>query len=161
MTTNSYKPLPEDEAKVARLDQNLGKVEALTQRLVNALAHKRQVPPALQGPAGELYAKAATAWWAEMMANPARLIEHQVSYWGDTLKHYVAAQHALMQGKFEPPEDKGPKDKRFSNPLWDSHPYFNFVKQQYLPSRRRWPRSMGSIRRSSAGSRISRARSST
>jgi polyhydroxyalkanoate synthase subunit PhaC len=67
-----------------------------------------------------------------MMANPAKLIEHQVSYWGDTLKHYVAAQHALMQGKFEAPEDRGPKDKRFANPLWESHPYFNFVKQQYL-----------------------------
>lgn len=132
MTTNSYNPVPEDEAQVARLEQNLGKVEMLTQRLVNALAHKRQVPPALQGPASELYVKAATAYWAEMMANPAKLIEHQVSYWGDTLKHYVAAQHALMQGKFEPPEDRGPKDKRFANPLWDSHPYFNFVKQQYL-----------------------------
>jgi len=132
MTTKSYNPVPEDEAQVARLEQNLGKVEELTQRLVSALAHKREVPPALQGPAGELYAKAATAYWAEMMANPAKLIEHQVSYWGDTLKHYVAAQHALMQGKFEAPEDKGPKDKRFSNPLWDTHPYFNFVKQQYL-----------------------------
>jgi polyhydroxyalkanoate synthase len=29
------------------------------------------------------------------------------------------------------PEDPGPKDRRFKNPLWDTHPYFNFVKQQY------------------------------
>jgi polyhydroxyalkanoate synthase len=136
MTTDSYKALPEDEAKVARLEQNLGKVEVLTQRLVTALAHKRQIPPALQGPASDLYLKAATAYWAEMMANPAKLIEHQVSYWGDTLKHYAAAQHALMQGKFEPPEDRGPKDRRFANPLWESHPYFNFVKQQYLRNAR-------------------------
>jgi polyhydroxyalkanoate synthase len=132
MTTKSYNPVPEDEAQVARLEQNLGKVEALTQRLVSVLAHKRQVPPALQGPAGELYAKAAAAYWSEMMANPAKLIEYQVGYWGDTLKHYVAAQQALMQGKFEAPEAKGPKDKRFANPLWDTHPYFNFVKEQYL-----------------------------
>ncbi len=136
MTTNSYKALPEDEAKVARLEQNMGKVEVLTARLVNALAHKRQVPPALQGPAGDLYVKAATAYWTEMMANPAKLIEQQVSYWGDTLKHYVAAQQALMQGEFKAPEDKGPKDRRFANPLWDSHPYFNFVKQQYLRNAR-------------------------
>jgi polyhydroxyalkanoate synthase len=136
MTTDSYKPLPEDEAKVARLEQNLGKVEDLTQRLVSALAHKRQVPAALQGPASDLYVKAASAWWSEMMANPTKLIEHQVSYWGDTLKHYVAAQQALMQGKFAAPEDPGPKDRRFGNPLWDSHPYFNFVKQQYLRNAR-------------------------
>ena len=29
-------------------------------------------------------------------------------------------------------EPIGPKrDKRFANPLWDTHPYFNYVKQQY------------------------------
>jgi polyhydroxyalkanoate synthase len=132
MTTDSYKAPQEDAAKVARLEQNLGKLEGLSERLVNALARKRQVPRALQGPANELYVKAATAYWAEMMANPAKLIEHQVSYWGDTLKHYAAAQHALMQGTFAAPEDPGPPDRRFANPLWNTHPYFNFVKQQYL-----------------------------
>ena len=29
------------------------------------------------------------------------------------------------------PPDPGPKDRRFQNPLWDSHPFFNYVKQQY------------------------------
>ena len=115
-----------------KLEQNLARIEELTQRLVAAMSSKRTVPNALQGPSQELYMKAAAAYFAEMMNNPAKLIEHQVSYWGKTLKHYVDAQHKLAQGKLEPAADETPKDRRFSNPLWDTHPYFNFVKQQYL-----------------------------
>ena len=132
MTTGTQDEVPSDAAAAARLEQNLARVESLTQRLIAALAHKRQVPPALQGPSGELYAKAATAYWAEMMANPARLIAQQASYWGETLKHYAAAQQALMQGAAAAPEADDPPDRRFANPLWQSHPWFSFVRQQYL-----------------------------
>ncbi len=38
----------------------------------------------------------------------------------------------MTQGKLVPPEDHSPKDRRFSNELWDTHPYFNYIKQQYL-----------------------------
>jgi len=67
-----------------------------------------------------------------MMQNPGRIIEQQVGYWGKALRLYVEAQHALMQGSFKAPADPGPKDKRFANPLWDTHPMFNLLKQQYL-----------------------------
>ena len=30
------------------------------------------------------------------------------------------------------PEDPGPRDKRFANPLWDTNPWFNLIKKQYL-----------------------------
>jgi polyhydroxyalkanoate synthase len=132
MTTGPHEKAPPDAAAALRLEENLARVESLTQRLVAALAHKRQVPAALQGPSGELYAKAATAYWAEMMANPAKLIAQQAGYWGETLKHYAAAQQALLQGGPVAPDDGDPKDKRFSNPLWETHPWFSFVKRQYL-----------------------------
>jgi polyhydroxyalkanoate synthase subunit PhaC len=90
------------------------------------------VRPALQGPGQDLYMKAAAAYIAEMMANPSKIIEHQIGYWGKSLKHYVEAQHKLAQGKLEAPEDRSPRDRRFSNPLWETHPYFNYIKQQYL-----------------------------
>jgi polyhydroxyalkanoate synthase subunit PhaC len=115
-----------------RLNANLARVEELSARLVQALSRRKPVRPALQGPGQDLYMKAAAAYMAEMMANPAKIIEHQVGYWGKSLRHYVEAQHKLAQGKLEPAEDHSPKDRRFSNPLWETHPYFNYIKQQYL-----------------------------
>ena len=115
-----------------RLNANLARLEELSKRLATALTQRRQVDPSLHGPAPDVYMKAAAAYLAEMMQNPARVLEHQVNYWGKTLKHYVEAQQTLAKGEFKAPPDPGPKDRRFGNPLWDTHPFFNYLKQQYL-----------------------------
>ncbi len=132
MTTNDLVGDVPSGQNVAKLEANLAKVEELTQRLLKVMGHARQIPPALQGPSQELYVKAATAYMTEMMTNPAKLLEHQLEFWGKSVKHYVEAQHLLAQGKLEPPSDDTPKDRRFAHELWDTNPYFNFIKQQYL-----------------------------
>ncbi len=132
MTTNDSEVADGVGQNVAKLEANLARVEELTQRLLKVMGQGRQVPPALQGPSQELYVKAATGYMTEMMQNPAKLIEHQLAFWGKSVKHYVEAQHLLAQGKLEPASDDTPKDRRFSHGLWDTNPYFNFIKQQYL-----------------------------
>ncbi|RID92602.1 class I poly(R)-hydroxyalkanoic acid synthase [Gemmobacter lutimaris] len=122
----------DDDARLERLNANLVRVDELSRRLAAALSHRKQVDMSLHGPSQEVYLKAAAAYVAEMMQDPSKIIEQQVGYWGKTLKHYVQAQHALTQGELKAPADPGPKDKRFGNPLWDSHPFFNYLKQQYL-----------------------------
>ena len=122
----------EDANPLSKLEENLGRIEELTQRLLTAMSSRKDVRPELQAPGQDLYAKAGAAYMAEMMANPAKMIEHQVEYWGKTLKHYVEAQQALASGHFAAPADETRDDRRFANPLWKSHPYFNFLKQQYL-----------------------------
>jgi len=119
-------------AELSRLNANLARVEELSARLVQAIAHRKPVRSTLQGPGQDLYMKAASAYIAEMMANPSKILEHQIGYWGKSLKHYVEAQHRLTHGNLEPPEDHTPKDRRFASPLWETHPYFNYIKQQYL-----------------------------
>ncbi len=121
----------ESSTKVDRLTENLARMEGLSQRLSAALAHKKQADPSLSGPGQDVYVKAAAALMAEMMQNPAKMLEHQINYWGKTLKHYVEAQQTLAKGEFKAPPDDTPSDKRFSNPLWETHPFFNYVKQQY------------------------------
>ncbi|MCA3452879.1 MAG: class I poly(R)-hydroxyalkanoic acid synthase, partial [Rhodobacter sp.] len=121
-------------ARLDRLNANLAKVEELSQRLMVALSRRKQADPALNGPGQDVYLKAAAAYVAEMMQNPAKILEHQISYWGKSLKHYVQAQQVLAKGKLQAPPDSTPKDRRFSNPLWETHPFFNYLKQQYLLS---------------------------
>jgi len=122
----------EAEAKLVRLTANLSRVEALSARLVKAMVEKKAHDRALDGPGQDIYVKAAAAYLAEMMQNPARVMAHQIGYWGKTLTHYVAAQRALAAGMPGVPADEGPADKRFANPIWDTNPAFNFIKQQYL-----------------------------
>ena len=55
-----------------------------------------------------------------------------MEFWSKSVNHYVEAQQAMAKGKLAAPADTGPKDRRFANPLWDTNPYFNFIKQQYL-----------------------------
>jgi len=132
MTTDDLEATGAPGPNAAKLEANLARVEELTQRLLTVMGQGRQIAPALQGPSQDLYMKAATAYMTEMMHNPAKLIEHQIEFWGKSVKHYVEAQHLLAQGKLEPPTDETPHDRRFSHELWDTNPYFNFIKQQYL-----------------------------
>lgn len=118
--------------RLVRLNENLAKVEELSSRLVAAMGKRKQFDTALNGPSNDVYMKAAAAYLAEMMQNPAKVLEHQISYWGKSLKHYVEAQQVLAKGELKAPPDPTPADRRFSNPLWQSHPFFNYLKQQYL-----------------------------
>ncbi|WP_159808922.1 class I poly(R)-hydroxyalkanoic acid synthase [Litoreibacter roseus] len=146
MTTKTDTSDEVDNAeKLARLNANLAKMDELSKRLIAAMGQRKLADPGLQGPGNDVYVKAAAAYMAEMMTNPSKIIEQQVSYWGKSLKHYVEAQQALAQGKLEPPKDKGPSDRRFKSELWDSHPYFNFVKQQYLFSSEAITQAMGDL----------------
>ncbi len=127
MTTDDH----DEPAHLARLNANLLKVEALSQRLVAAIARKKPHDPGLKGPSEDIFMKAAAAYMVEMLQNPSKILEHQISFWGKSLKHYVEAQQALATGKLAVPPDSGPRDRRFVNPLWETHPYFNYIKQQY------------------------------
>ncbi|MEP3345418.1 MAG: class I poly(R)-hydroxyalkanoic acid synthase [Litoreibacter sp.] len=135
MTTKTDNVSDNDAAeKLERLNENLAKMDELSKRLVAAMGKKKSADHGLQAPGQEVYVQAVAAYMAEMMNNPSKILEQQVNYWGKSLKHYVDAQQQLANGKIEPPEDKGPSDRRFKSELWDTHPYFNFIKQQYMYS---------------------------
>ena len=130
-----HEPTLNDDTS-AKLNNNLKKLEELTRRLVGAVAGKQPKNQDLQGPDSELYSKAASAWMSEAMRDPSKLIEQQAGYWGETLKYWSEARNALLgDGEAVATEVKTnpqPQDRRFKNPLWESHPFFKQAKQQYL-----------------------------
>ncbi len=130
MTTTDDQTPELTEEHLERLKENMGKVEELSKRLVEVMAGKKPHTPALDGPNQELFAKAATAYWAEAMQNPAKLLEQQIEYWGKSVLNFAEAQQALTKGEVEA-EESAPKDRRFSNPMWETNPYFRFIRQQY------------------------------
>ena len=124
MSTSNYDP--------ELLKKNLQELESLTVRMVKAISQKRESDPAMQGPSMDLYAKAAAAYYAEMMAKPERMIEQQVQFWRKSLENFSNAQQKLSDD--EKPELAKPTDRRFKNPLWETNPYFSFIRDQYLLS---------------------------
>jgi len=119
-------------AQVERLGENLTKVEKLTKRLIEVMAHRSTHNPALNGPDQELFAKAMTSWWSKSVADPAKLMEQQIEHWGKSVAHFAEAQKAMVDSMNDAPAASKGGDRRFANPLWDTNPYFSLVKQQYL-----------------------------
>ncbi|MEP2534007.1 class I poly(R)-hydroxyalkanoic acid synthase [Shimia sp.] len=128
MTTN------ENDAgqNLERLNENLTKVEELSRRLVEVMTHRKPLRDELNSPDTEVFTNAAGAYWQEMMSNPGKVFENQLELWSKSVRHFVDAQNLLMKGEDAAVPEEAPKDRRFSNPLWQNHPYFNFLKQQYM-----------------------------
>ena len=132
MTTDTADYDATTAASMSRMAENLKKVEGLTERLARVMAGRKTHQRALDGPNQELFLKAGQAYLAEAINDPAKLIEQQMGYWTKTVTHFIEAQQALTKGPFAAPEDKTAGDRRFADPQWQTNPYFNFVKQQYL-----------------------------
>jgi polyhydroxyalkanoate synthase len=124
-----------------KLNENLAKVEELSQRLIKVMAARNPANPSLGTPSHEVFTRAAASYWTEMLEHPGRIIEQQLEYWGKSVHHFLDAQQSMLRGS-APVEDEDEDededasdplagDKRFANPLWDSHPFFKYVKRQY------------------------------
>ncbi len=131
-----------------KLSENLERVEQLSRRLVQALAARKPADPSISTPSHEVFSKAATSYWSELFENPGKMYEQQLEYWGKSVRHFIEAQQAAVHG--QPPADAGGEDplagdSRFSNPLWNTHPYFRYIKQQYALNKNAIEEAVGEI----------------
>ena len=128
MTTN----IIASPAVSEKLQENLARIEVLSTRLAQAMAQKKPIRPSLQGPAPDMWAKAAGAYFGEAMANPEKVWAAQVDYWSKAFQNALEAQESLLAGGEVEAADDTPNDPRFKNPLWQTNPYFRALKKQYF-----------------------------
>ncbi|NRB19219.1 MAG: class I poly(R)-hydroxyalkanoic acid synthase [Rhodobacteraceae bacterium] len=134
MTTSDETGPMYSSDSIEKLKKNMDYVEVLSQRLIEVMARKKPHNAALDGPNQDLFARAATAYWAEAAQNPARLLEQQIEFWGKSVMNFAEAQQVSTSESAGSAGSAGasPGDRRFANPMWQSNPYFHFIKQQYL-----------------------------
>lgn len=137
---------PDGAEALQRLNENMAKVDALSKRLIAAMGNRTPADQGLSGPSQDLYMKAGAAFWADAMANPGKLLESQSQYWAQAMAHFMEMQDQLAAGQMPVmADDDLPVDKRFANPLWQNHPYFNFVRRQYVQSADAIRKSVGEL----------------
>ena len=78
-------------SEIDDLQKNLSKIDDLTKRLINSLANKKQ-DKNFSLPNQDLYYKAASKYFSEMLSNPSKLIENQVKFYKSTLEIWSSAQ---------------------------------------------------------------------
>ncbi len=115
-----------------KVNANLAHVEELSQRLIKALSVRNPANPTLSGPSNELFTRAAGSYWVEMLEDPAKIYGQQLEYWGETLRNFIKTHQMMLHSSAGGGDDQPVTDKRFANPMWQSNPYFNLIKQQYF-----------------------------
>jgi polyhydroxyalkanoate synthase len=69
---------------------------------------------------------------ARMMADPARLMQAQLSLWNDYLTLWQRTTQRFLGGSAEPVVEAPPGDRRFKDAAWSENTLFDFIKQSYL-----------------------------
>ena len=68
----------------------------------------------------------------KMMANPAKVMEAQMSLWNDYLTLWQSTTARMMGQEAEPIAAPARDDRRFRDEAWDENHLFDFIKQSYL-----------------------------
>ncbi len=69
---------------------------------------------------------------ARMMADPARLVQAQLSLWNDYMTLWQRTTQRFLGGKSEPMIEPPQGDRRFRDAAWNDNTLFDFIKQSYL-----------------------------
>ncbi|MEE8187579.1 MAG: class I poly(R)-hydroxyalkanoic acid synthase [Kiloniellales bacterium] len=69
---------------------------------------------------------------AQMMADPAKLVQAQMSLWQDYMNLWQATTQRMMGVPAEPVIEPEAGDRRFKDKAWEENQLFDFIKQSYL-----------------------------
>ncbi len=132
MPSNNGKPSEE----TISWKENLEKIDKLTERLVLALNTKKATRPELSGPDKDLYVEAASAYFSQMLSDPAKMFAQQVGQFKQSLEYFAEIQNEPDTENPGAGKPSSKTDRRFAGELWQANPFFDMIRQQYLVSSR-------------------------
>jgi polyhydroxyalkanoate synthase subunit PhaC len=120
----------------AELSRQIADIAERSERLVADFL-KRQTAPEGIGLADPMSIGAAFfEMTARMMADPAHLVQAQLSLWNDYMTLWQRTAQRFLGGSADPVIAPPPGDRRFRDRAWDDNTLFDFIKQSYLLSAR-------------------------
>jgi polyhydroxyalkanoate synthase len=125
-------PTGSTSQQAAEFSENMIKVAEQCQNMVNDFL-QRQVKDGGQADADPLnIGSAFMELTANMMSDPAKLVEAQMTLWQDYMKLWQNAAKGMLGEGAEPLVRPEKGDKRFRGEEWENNQIFDFIKQSYL-----------------------------
>ena len=119
----------------ALVSRTMADVAERGQRIVGDFL-KRQSEGSQTGPDPAHIGSAFMDMTARLMANPARLMQAQISFWQDYLTLWQNTARRMMGDPVAPVIEEPKGDRRFKDDAWRENEVFDFIRQSYLLSAR-------------------------
>ena len=122
-------PNPDPE----RLHAAMNRVAERSRRIVQAFAERQASGAQAFNPLEPgVVSKTYQALWRHMLADPARLVQAQVSLWEDCAKLWESTARRMAGEEAGPVAAPEPGDRRFTDDAWTGNPIYDHIKQSYL-----------------------------
>ena len=109
---------------------NMAEIAARSQRIISAFLTRHTGEAGMADPSN--VGKTFIELTARMMADPAKLVQAQMSLWQDSMALWQHTGQRLMGETSEPLAEPARDDRRFRHADWDDNHLFDFIKQSYL-----------------------------
>ncbi len=133
MTQDSENSTTADAGQqAAEFSENMIKVAEQCQTLVNDFLQQQAKDGGKADPDPMKIGAAFMELTAQMMADPAKMVEAQMGLWQDYMNLWQNAAKGMLGEGAEPVVTPAKGDKRFRGEEWESNQIFDFIKQSYL-----------------------------
>ena len=116
-----------------RLHAAMARVAEQSRRIVQAFVERQADSPREFNPLEPaVISKAYQELWQQMLTDPGRLVEAQVSLWQDYAKLWETTARRMAGEEVEPAVTPEAGDRRFKDDTWSENPLYDHIKQSYL-----------------------------
>ena len=113
-----------------KLAENFGAIAERSQKLVQSFLEKDMDTYSVNDPG--VIAKSFMDMTQALMADPGKLMKHQMAFWQDYMTMWQASAQRMMGQDVESSVKPERGDRRFKDDAWTENAIFDFIKQSYL-----------------------------